>query len=502
MGTRRVKLNNRDKDKKQEPTPGTEQETENNQEGVSKKDFDALTVEVKTLFTSVEETMAALEASLNPSDTPEERQTKVGKQLADAKRVSQQNKVPIETEESFDSDILFKGLTDSTPKEVGLAIVDKTFSSPTDSDMIKDWKHHLTVVKILSECLKRQPEDLKYWNTYNAFLEGSGIGEKLVSVAGAPSNYIPEGWSDQITHQFQQELEVAMLFPEFTQPQNPYDHKIIGRPKAVRRIERTATTSTRGTDDPTFVDPPQGNVRYEAEVMMVPIQITEEFNEDMLMSYMDELISVEIPGAMAEGYESALINGDSTATHQDNGITADDVESSWDGLRRIALQRSATVDLGTYNFSGFSKVIRKGGKYSVKPRDGAWIFSNAAYTQSLDFDQVKTLDKYNMPTNTTGIVNMILGRPVYVSGEFSGGLNDSGVVSGTAADNVKTGILHVNKNQFRRGTVREERVQMEFDIRLQTWVIIATCRKSFNTRENRRTGYTPSIYAINITSNP
>ena len=79
-------------------------------------------------------------------------------------------------------------------------------------------------------------------------------------------------------------------------------------------------------------------------------------------------------------------------------------------------------------------------------------------------------------------------------------LDDTGVVSGTAADDVKTGILHVNRNQFRRGTVRAERVTMEFDNRLQSWVIIATCRKAFNTRENRRAGYTPVVFGINITS--
>ena len=501
MATRRVELNNDpgDNDKDLTPEPVTPDAPES-EEFVTKKDLDAITLEIKNSFTEVIETMAALETSKNPDDTPAESQEKVGKQLADAKRVNQRAKVEIETEEPLGVDYLFKGITESTPKDVGLEIINKTYSAPTKSEAISDWQHHLTRVKVLSECLKVKPQDLAYWKTYESFLEQSGIGAKIQAVAGAPTNFIPTGWATEITHAFYQELEVAMIFPEFTMPQNPFDHKVVGRAKAVLRPETTTANAVRGTGDPTYHDPDRGNVRYEAVVLMVPILITEEFNEDTLMGYMDELVSVEIPGSMAQGYESAIINGDGDGTHQDNDAAAGDVESAWDGLRKMALERTSTVALGTYNFAAFSKMVRKGGIYTVKPRDGAWIMSNAAYTHALDFDQVKTLDKYNMPTNTTGVVNMILGRPVYVSGEMREDLDNTGVNGTTTADNIKTGILHVNRNQFRRGTVREERVQMEFDIRLQSWVIIATCRKAFNTRENRRGGYTPVVFGINITS--
>ena len=501
MATRRVELNNDPGEQDQDPTPEpVTPVTPETEEFVSKKDLEAVVLEIKNSFTEVIETMAALETSKSPVDTPAESREKVGKQLADAKRVNQRAKVEIETEESLGADFLFKGLTDATPKDVGLEIINKTYSAPTESEVISDWQHHLTRVKVLSECLKVKPQDLAYWKTYEAFLEQSGIGAKIQAVAGAPTNYVPTGWSTDLTHAFYQELEVAMIFPEFTMPQNPFDHKVVGRAKAVLRPETTAANAVRGTGDPTYADPPRGNVRYEAKVLMVPILITEEFNEDMLTGYMDELVSVEIPGAMAQGYESWIINGDGDGTHQDSGVLAGDVESASDGLRKMALERASTVALGTYNFGAFSKMVRKGGIYTVKPRDGAWIMSNPAYTHALDFDQVKTLDKYNMPTNTTGVMNMILGRPVYVSGEMPMNLDDTGVVSGTAADDVKTGILHVNRNQFRRGTVRAERVTMEFDNRLQSWVIIATCRKAFNTRENRRAGYTPVVFGINITS--
>ena len=484
------------------PTDPTDDPNADPNEAVQKKEFDNLVVEINQGFTSVEQTIAALEESLSESDTPAQRQEKTGKQLADAKAVNKRNKVAINHEPTFDSNVLFKGITEKTPPDIAMDIINKTYVLPTDSDVIQQWQRHLTEIKILSECLKVKPQDLDAWKAYEMFLEASGIGAKFVATGTAPANYIPTGWSNELLQYYYQELEVAALFTEFPMPQNPFDWKIRGRAKAVRRLERTATTRTRGTDDPTPQKPAQGNVRFEAEVMMVPIEITEEFNEDMIMGYMDTLIREDIPGSMAEGFESTLINGDGADTHQDDGITADDVESCWDGIRKVAIERGATVDGQTYNFSLFPKVIRKGGKYTVKPRDGAWIMSNSAYTQCTDFDQVKTLDKMNMPTNVTGAVNVIHGRPVIVSGEYWEDLDSNGVVSGTTANNTKTGFTHVNRGDFRIGTVRAERVQMEFDIRLQTYVIIATCRKAFNTRENRRDGYTPAVSAINITSNP
>ena len=455
----------------------------------------------KTLET-VEQTMATLNEVLGvEGKTDAENQEAVGKQLADAKMINQRNKVGFQHTETFDSNILFKGITEDTPEDVAMGIVYKTFTSATDSDTIRQWQRKLTEIKILSECLDKRPEELASWKAYEIFLEQTGI-DKIINLAGAPTNFIPEGWSNELLQYFYQELEVAALFREFPMPQNPFDWKLLGRSKAVRYMERTTANAVRGTGDPTYKDPKQGNIRFDAKVMMVPNLITEEFREDALMTYMSELIEESIPGSLAEATESVTINGDVADPHQDNGITDADVESMWDGFRKMAAERGVYVDGSTYNFSLFAKVLRVGGKWTVKPRDGAWIMSNSAYTQCLDFDQVKTLDKYNMPTNTQGAVNVIMGRPVLVSGEYPENLDATGVVSDTDANNTKTGFVHVNRRQFRYGRVREQRVEMEWDMRLQSHVIIATERCDFQAMEPREEGYTPVVGARNITSAP
>ena len=513
MNTERIKMTPPPENGGQETTDEAQPTGDENQQTpvnanafVTQEQFKAFTdmasVTAKTLET-VQETMAALQEVLSSEKTDAENQEAVGKQLKDAKRINHKNKVAIQHTETFDSNILFKGITENTPEDEAMEIVTKTFTLPTEAEVIQTWQRKLTEIKILSEFLGKKPEDLNAWKSYETFIDETGI-KAIINRAGAPDNYIPVGWSNELLQYFYQELEVAALFMEFTMPQNPYDWKLLGRPKAVRYIERTDANAVRGTGDPTPQKPRQGNIRFDAEVMMVPCQITEEFREDALMTYMDELIRVHIPGASAEALESTIINGDRADTHQDNGYTDVDVETCFDGIRKIAKETGAIVDGSTYNFSLFAKVIRRGGKWTVKKRDGAWIMSNSAYTQCLDFDPVKTLDKHPMPTNVQGAVNVIHGRPVIVSGEYPEDLNDEGVVSATVGDNTKTGFTHVNRGQFRIGTVREERVEREWDMRLQSHVIVATCRRDFQAMEDRkgRTDYTPAVSATKITSAP
>lgn len=468
---------------------------------VTQKAFESLVVEVNSQFESVDQTLAALNDTLKDvNKTIGERQDAVEKQLKDAQAINK-NRVPILHEEDVSEDIIFKGIGESTPKPKVLQTLNKAYSAPTDSELLKEWQTRTTHIKILSQCLGKSPQELEAWEEHSKFLEDTGIS-KIVTLAGAPTNFIPVGWDPEIQRYFYQELEIAQMFSEFTMPQNPFDRKILGRAQAVRYTERTSSTATRGTHDPTYQDPQQGNVRFDAKVMMVPILITEEFAEDTLMDYMTELTEEHIPMALAQGLEKAIINGDVAKTHQDDGEATNSVARNFDGLRRIALERTGTVSGATYNMAMFTSALRKAGKFGVRPRDGAWIMSNSAYTQSLALTQFETLDKTNMPTNTEGAVNMLLGRPVYVSGEFPEKLDATGVVSGTAKNNVKTGVLHVNRRQFRIGRRRETTVKMEEDIRLQSWVIVATDRCDFQALEDRRAGYTPSIFIINITSNP
>ena len=67
MATRRVELNNDPGEQDQDPTPEpVTPVTPETEEFVSKKDLEAVVLEIKNSFTEVIETMAALETSKSP----------------------------------------------------------------------------------------------------------------------------------------------------------------------------------------------------------------------------------------------------------------------------------------------------------------------------------------------------------------------------------------------------------------------------------------------------
>ena len=156
-------------------------------------------------------------------------------------------------------------------------------------------------------------------------------------------------------------------------PQNPFHWDILGRPAVYRRAEPTASARGTAANEVTAATPPQGVVTFDAEVLTVRVDLTEEFTEDTIDTYYDTLSREVIPEALAEGVEKAIISGDTAGTHQDSGITSTDPETAWDGLRRDALRHSsaATVDVtessGTFNYGRLTELIGIGKKYLLSP---------------------------------------------------------------------------------------------------------------------------------------
>lgn len=482
-----------------------EKAVENPEDTVAKDAFKKVVAQVNTEFEDVNQAITTLQDTLKDENkTQVERIETIEKGLKDLKEIAQKTKSVSPWSEEVSGDILFKGIGESTPQQVVVDTLNTAYESPTDSEVIKEWQEWATRIKVLSQCLKVEPEELQTYKEYEAFLEKTGLA-KIVNLTGAPTNFIPEGWSDMIQQQFYQRLEVVQMFPDYTMPRNPHHWDILGRAEAVRWTERTANNADRGDGAPTPQNPSQGAVTFNASVMMVPILITAEFAEDALNEYIPTLTEQMMPSGLAQGLEKAVINGDVRGTHQDNAEPTNSVARNFDGLRRIALERSADtppplVNGATYNFGIFTSMLRAGGIYTVHPRDGAWIFSNSTYTQAFDFGAIQTMDKTAMPTNTEGAIGMLLGRPVYVSGEFPTDLDSTGVRSGTPANNTKTGLLHVNRDLFRLGKRRMTSVSMEYDNLLQSWIIVATNRCDFKAMEHRRSGFTPAVMARNITS--
>ena len=476
--------------------------------GEVKQSMETMTSE----FTTVGESVSALVESLKGSEkTPAEKKEMAERQLADVTEIEEKQRrnrpIPIfgDNTVKVGEDFLIKGVTPEVPYEEAQRNFYKALKSPTDDANLIEFQTRCDRMKLKCQMLNKKPYELKEYREWQSFLEKTGYDEivKLVTTS-TTTDFVPEGWSNQIERYYYLALKATMLFSEFTMPHNPFRWDILGRPTAHRRAE--PATNQRGTagDEITASNPAQGVVTFDAEVLTVRVDLTEEFVEDSVDMYWEVLANEMLPEGLAEGMESAVLNGDTrTATnHQDDtGKTATDPETAWDGLRRHALRRSATVDneasSGAFDYGRLTEMINAGGKYLINASETAWVVDTQNYTKILGFDEVKTIDNFGqMATNVQGAVMMLMGRPVVVS-EHIALANDSGVVSATTADNTHGTLLLVNTKQFRIGNIpREGATQVLFDGLTRGYYFTLTCRKDFQAMQPHVAGYTPAAMSI------
>ena len=470
-----------------------------------KQGIDVLTGNV----TTVTDTINGLVESLKGSEkTPAEKQEMLGKQLADATEINERpnRAIPVfgENTVKIGDDFLIKGITPLTPRIEANKTFYTALKSPTESEAMIELQTRCDRMKMKCELLKKQPHELLEYEGFESFLEKTGFDDVIHKIVGTgtTTNFIPAAWSNEVQKYYYLALKVAALFNEFTMPQNPFRWDILGRPAVYLRAEPTA--SLRGTvaNEVTAATPPQGVITFDAEVLTVRVDLTEEFTEDAIDTYYDTLSREVIPEALAEGVERAIISGDTTTTHQDSGITATDPERAWNGLRKEALRRSSTIDVtessGSFNYGRLTEVIGAGGKFLLNASDTAWVCDTSAYTQILNFSEVTTIDNFGMnATNVKGAVMMLMGRPLVVS-EHMPLVHDDGGVDATAANNVHGTLLLANRKQFRLGNIPREGVEMLWDPLTRFYYVISTCRKDFQAMQPHGAGYTPSAMTLKI----
>jgi hypothetical protein len=205
---------------------------------------------------------------------------------------------------------------------------------------------------------------------------------------------------------------------------------------------------------------------------------------------------------LANGLENALINGDTTATHQDSdteaaGATA--VGAAWKGFRKHAIENSYTIDASTWDITKLRAMRKSMGKFGINPDELVLIASNSAYIQMLGWDGVLTLDKFGpQATILTGELLKVDGISVIVSPYMRQDLNASGVFDDTTE--TKTGVLLVNRDSFAIGdrqTVELDETDEPKVYRQKT--ILADMRVDFKPTQPIATNPTV-VYGYNITT--
>lgn len=318
---------------------------------------------------------------------------------------------------------------------------------------------------------------------------GSGTGDELV----------PMDLSGELQRRLYLTSNLAaFLAPrEIDMPTNPFAFPLsTTRPSFfMESTENTAKTeSTPGTAQPSL-----NAVTFAGKVLF-----SYEIDEDSIVPILPMLQGL-LAEAAADALEDALMNGDTTATHQDSDIhaIAKHAAKAWKGFRKLSLaiaelKKDATV--GGVNLANVKALLKLMNKYSVNPANVAMVFGPKGLQDLRGMEELITVDKAGpRATLFNGAeVPTLFGCPVITSARCREDTNASGVYDDTTKTMGTFTFFHALS--FLLGRRREFLVETFRDIDIQKTVVVASYRKAFTPVEVPSATVTSVATAYNYTA--
>ena len=291
--------------------------------------------------------------------------------------------------------------------------------------------------------------------------------------SGTGAEWVPTGFSTELTELVRLELKVAALFPHINMPTNPFKLPSLTAGFAAKLSGElgTQTKQSLGT----------GNKQLTAKKLIVVGSTSEEEEEDSIIAVLP-LIRAELVTGLADGIENGILNGDVSGTHQDSDTTAaDDVRKAFSGLRYRALAVNA-VDGATFDEIKIRAIREAMGKYGVLPTKVAYIAGFRAYYAMMSWTNALTYDKIrDRATLLTGQLGEFDGSGIIVSEHARQDLNASGVYDGTTTTKATLTAVKIGPGGYLIGDRRLVQVETDRNIETQEDIVVGSQRTAFDT---------------------
>lgn len=308
-------------------------------------------------------------------------------------------------------------------------------------------------------------------------LDMKSYGVKALTPSTA-ADWIPRDLSAELLRRMYLSSAIAQSFmsAEVNMPTDPYEWPL------GKNVGDFYLDSIPGSgSDATNSDPELGKFTLTTKTFRGMRQVTDNAEEDSIIAILPEL-ERDLAESAARALESALINGDTTSTHQDTDVTdSKDARKSWKGFRKLALAGNVKVDFSTggltrANFVAQKKIMKRWG---TRSKDLLWIWGPQADAT------LSGLDDFALAYARGGATTFGDGAPVpapwggmaAVSDAAREDLNASGVYDGSTT--TKGAIIAVYKPAFRMGFRRRFTVEMSRNARAGLWEVIASFRRAF-----------------------
>ena len=315
----------------------------------------------------------------------------------------------------------------------------------------------------------------------------AGVEKAFSDTSGAGAEWIPDNWATQLYEDFYLPSSVEAIFQRIQ-----LDGTWI-MPR-ISDVTRPYLGGSQTTDIPTAIPastPTTANATVAAIMLAVRMLLDVGATEDSIIPVIPEM-QRRLARALADGFEDGLINGDSTATHQD-AIALWNIRSRWGlaglggsadhrrgfkGLRRLAVDKTNTVDQSAGQT--IAKILEElVGRLGERGNVGTKIITSPEvfFKKIMTDSNLLTVDKVGaLASLLTGNVARVSGMDIILSRFVSADLATTGLFTNTGS---YSGVLAVCPEDFAVFERRGSMVEMEKEIGSQTYELVGTRRVTF-----------------------
>jgi len=319
----------------------------------------------------------------------------------------------------------------------------------------------------------------KAFESRKAFNNSSATGAEWI-----PESFVPDLYEAQVLR--------GPVADQFTSVQVGSD--TFKRPRVSNQI-RLYVVSQITTDDPTKYTastPATGEQTYTVPMGGILVLVDVAASEDSAVAAIPVLQRL-MNDTRNDAYADAILNGDTTATHEDT-IATWNTRSRWGssglggsadhrrifkGLRRQAVDRSTTLDMGSIQTSaGILQLFALMGERGVNNRV-MFVSPEVLIQKLLGLTEVITIDKMgSMATILSGQIASIFGTPIIPTRWVTADLAATGLYTGSGA---KSGVIVADRSAYYRYVRRGVVIEVQKVIRSQHIELVLTVREGFDT---------------------
>lgn len=358
-------------------------------------------------------------------------------------------------------------ITKLGPEQLAVKTLISTPSTDAKVIALQEKSDDLYITSIM---MKTDPRNLKMYPDFQKALD--------TQTAGEGAEWVPTILSAELIRMIELAYRIPALHRDIPMPSDPYEIPAkVGKQIAYKIAEQIEATGQTKIPISKFAT---GKVVMTGAGIGTRTLVSHYLEEDSIVPVLP-LIKEGIVDSANEAMEQAIVNGDTTATHQDSDVTEDsDRRKLWKGYRKLALENNWKEDLATFDYTTIGKLQKKMGKYGTFINDLVFIVGVSVWNQMKDLAEVITVDKYGpRATILTGELGKLDGIPIITSGVVREDLNASGVFDDITK--TQTVMFLVFKRGFVTGTRRTLRLRLlqELYAESEQDCLLGTMRRAF-----------------------